>query len=110
MPTRPLPYRCWILTVTHDCTGDDADWHSGGEDVSPLLPGVAELWAARPDRMPPVPWRHDTGCLVVDCRVCGMQVGDGEHFADAEHALEAAECDGWQDDVCPFCQPVEVPS
>lgn len=106
MPLRHLPHLCWILTID-GLYGEMEDWHT--HDLDELLTEVVERWVAQPDRMPPVPWQHDTGCLVVECRVCGLTVGDGEHFADAEHAEEAAENDGWQGDVCPFCQPVPAP-
>lgn len=105
MPLRRLPDRCWILTVAPD--GEVEDWHADRLDLA--LSAVVDVWAAHPHRCPPVPWRGDRPCLVVECRVCGVCVGNGEHFVDREHALEAAECDGWQGDVCPFCQPSRVP-
>jgi hypothetical protein len=104
VPLTRLPERCWILAV--DRCGDLEDWHADNLDVA--LTAVAELWAAHPDRYPPIPWQDDRPCLLVQCRKCGNHVGNGEHFADVEHALEAAESDGWRGDVCPFCQPHRV--
>ncbi|MEU7978305.1 hypothetical protein AB0B63_07205 [Micromonospora sp. NPDC049081] len=105
MPLRRLPARCWVLVVDH-CGGEPTDIHR--YEVTDFFTPIAEVWARWPERIPPVPFLHEAGCVLVECRVCGLAVGDGEHFADAEHAWEGAECDGWQGDVCPFCQPVEV--
>ncbi|MFI6228684.1 hypothetical protein ACIBCR_15385 [Micromonospora echinospora] len=107
MPLTRNHTTCWVLTVDR-CDGELADWHA--DEVEPFLLAVAEVWAAWPERCPPIPWQNDVPCLLVQCRSCGLRVGDGEHFADAEHAWEAAENDGWQGDVCPFCQPVEMPA
>ncbi|MER7331749.1 MULTISPECIES: hypothetical protein [unclassified Micromonospora] len=106
MPLIRQPERCWILLVHSACADEDREHHRPTVDV--FLPIVAELWARWPERDTPLPWLNDEPCLIVQCRVCGLAVGDGEHFADAEHAWEAAECDGWQEDVCPFCQPNAV--
>jgi hypothetical protein len=106
VPLRPHHTLCWIVTV-EDCAGDVHDFHADALEL--WLPGIARVWAAFPEREPLVPWQHDTRCLLVVCRGCGLAVGDGEHFADAEHAWRAADEDGWQADVCPFCQPSSVP-
>lgn len=105
MPLRPHHTLCWIVTAA-DCAGDLHDVHADAVEL--LLPGIARVWAAFPDRDPLVPWQHDTRCVLVVCRGCGHAVGDGEHFADPEHAWEAAHEDGWQADLCPFCQPSSV--
>ncbi|MEV0214346.1 hypothetical protein [Micromonospora sp. NPDC050695] len=106
MPLRPHHTLCWIVTADHLC-GDTQDFHS--DDVDRFLPIIAEVWARFPDRDPLVPWQHDGRCLLVVCRWCGVAVGDGDHFADAEHAWAAAEEGGWLGDVCPFCRPANTP-
>lgn len=105
MPLRRLTERCWILTVSP--YGEMEDWHA--DSLDRMLTAVADVWAAHPHTCPPVPWQDDRSCLIVQCRKCWLSVGNGEHFADAEHAWEAAENDGWQGDLCPSCQPSRVP-
>ena len=105
MPLRPHYALCWIVTAEH-CGGDTEDFHA--DDVGRFLPILAEVWARFPGRVPPTPWQGDEHCLLVVCRGCGRAVGDGEHFADVEHAWRAADDDGWQGDVCPFCRPSSV--
>lgn len=112
MPLRPEPVVCWVLLVHQECTGEllDFHWPSGdGASIAQIDRVRWALFAHDPSRNPPQPELHDGPCLVVVCRGCGMLVGDGEHFADAEHAWKAAAEDGWQADECPFCQPSPDP-
>jgi hypothetical protein len=108
VPLTREPDRCWILLVASACTGELHERHWPAEDPAskPAIENIRwHLFAHDPTRNPPEAELWDQPCLTVTCRCCGRQVGDGEHFADAEHAWEAAEQDHWQGDVCPFCQP-----
>ena len=107
MPLARASSACWVLLVYSECSGEWTDHHLPASDPTALRRFEAVRWhlfAADPMSYPPRP-TLDAPCLLVRCPGCGRHVGDGEHFVDAEHAWEAAEQDGWQGDVCPFCQP-----
>lgn len=107
MPFTRNPVVCWVLLVPDWAAGELCDYHApaGDCDAYRRLADLRwDMFAADPWRNPPVPELQARPCLVVQCRVCGLRVGDGEHFENAEYAWEAAECDGWQGDLCPSCQ------
>lgn len=111
MPLTCEPAGCWILLVD-GCDGEleDLHWPVTERGSLPTIEAVRwHLFAHNPMSPPPRPelWGP---CWRLVCRCCGLAVGDGEHFADAEHAWEAAEGDGWLRDVCPFCQPSPHPA
>ncbi|MGS2615143.1 hypothetical protein ACVCAH_11550 [Micromonospora sp. LZ34] len=109
MPLKPLPGLCWILLVHH--AGELEDWHWPAGDPTSLTEIDAVRWhlfAQNPMANPPRPQLEDERCLVLVCGGCGQLLGDGDHFAAAEYAWEAAEEDGWQGDRCPSCQRAPV--
>lgn len=106
MPLQRLPGQCWILLVHHTCSDDLEDWHWPVSDPRSLARIDAVRWhlfAANPTVNPARPELEPERCLVLVCAGCGQWLGGGEHFADAEHAWQAAEEDGWQGDRCPAC-------
>ncbi len=108
MPLLREPARCWVLLVHRDCDGELVDLHWPSTNPMSLRTIEAVRWhlfAQQPHRNPPRPYLEDEPCLVLACGRCGGRLGGGEHFADAGHAWEAAAEDGWQEDVCPACQP-----